>query len=81
MICEDCAKNEVPDVLERVLVPIDEATLSLVRFITSIEDKRIFSFRCEERLLDALSRFSEKYLLYHLARSFDTLNFLHSVIE
>ena len=81
VICEDCAKNEVPDVLERVLVPIDEATLSLVRFITSIEDKRIFSFRCEERLLDALSRFSEKYLLYHLARSFDTLNFLHSVIE
>lgn len=81
VICEACASSEVPDVLERVLVPIDEGTRSLIHYITTGEDKRIFAFRCEESLLASLARFSEKYLLYHLARSFDTLTFLHSVIE
>lgn len=80
-LCDTCALSQAPDVLERVLVPIDEGTLALVRYITTANDRRIFAFRCEERLLSTLGAFSEKYLLYHLGRSFDTLTFLQSVIE
>ena len=80
-ICDTCVTSQTPDVLERVLIPIDEATLSLIRYITTVEDKRIFAFRCEERYLDSLSRFAERYLLYHLGRSFDTLQFYHSILE
>lgn len=79
-LCDDCALNETPDVLERVLVPLDEGVLALVRYITEAESRRIFAFRCDERLLSLLSAFSEKYLLYHLGRSFETLTFLQSVI-
>ncbi len=80
-LCDDCALRETPDVLERVLVPIDEATRSLVRYVITANDRRIFAFRCDERLLSTLSAFSEKYLIYHLGRSFDTLTFLQSIIE
>ena len=80
-LCDVCATSEMPDVLERVLVPIDAATLSLVRYITEAPDRRIFAFRCDGRLLSMLGVFSEKYLLYHLGRGFDTLSFLQSIIE
>lgn len=80
-VCESCVKNETPDVLERVLVPTDEGTRMLIRYITESEDKRIFSFTCEDSLTASLARFSEKYLLYHLGRGFDTLTFYHSVTD
>ncbi|MBQ7365503.1 MAG: DNA repair protein RecO [Clostridia bacterium] len=81
LLCDKCATSEVPDVSERLLVPIDEGTLALVRYISEALDKRIFSFQCENGLLDSLSRFSEKYLLYHLGRSFDTLTFYHTISD
>ena len=80
-LCDACALNEVPDVLERVLIPIDAATLSLIRYVVEADGRRIFAFRCDERLLSVFGAFSEKYLIYHLGRSFDTLTFLQSVIE
>lgn len=80
-LCDGCACGETPDVLERVLVPIDAPTLSLVRYITEARDRRIFAFRCDDRLLSTLGAFSEKYLLYHLGRSFETLSFLQPLIE
>ena len=77
-LCDKCALDETPDVLERVLVPLDEGVLSLLRYITEADSRRIFAFRCDGRLLSLLSAFSEKYLIYHLGRSFETLTFLQS---
>ncbi|MBR2987563.1 MAG: DNA repair protein RecO [Clostridia bacterium] len=79
VICERCAGAGGEIMGERILVPLDEGVLPLLRYLTLAEDKRIFSFRCDGRLLSELVRFSEKYLLYHLGRGFDTLTFYHSV--
>lgn len=79
-VCESCATSATDDA-ERVLVPVDPGILSLLDYVISAEDKRIFSFRCEGALLSSLAHFSERYLIYHLGRSFDTLTFYHSVYE
>lgn len=81
VLCDSCALSGTPDASERVLIPLDEGTLALIRYIVTAADRRIFAFRCDGALLSRLAVFSEKYLIYHLGRSFDTLTFLHSVIE
>lgn len=60
---------------ERVLIlPMPAGTRAAIDYVSSAEDKRIFSFRItDEASLDAFSRAAEDYLLHHLERGFPTL--------
>ncbi len=64
----------------RIICPMTDATLAAVRYAVTAPDKKIFSFALadpEEELY--FSRVAETYLLHHLERGFDTLDFYHSV--
>ena len=64
----------------RIICPMTASTLAAVRYILSVPDKKIFSFRLadaeEKRIFE---RVAETYLTNHLERGFDTLAFYHSV--
>lgn len=92
VICADCqtglnsqrsfgdtvAVNELGE--RRIICPMTDATLAAVRYAVTAPDKKIFSFALsdpEEELY--FSRVAETYLLHHLERGFDTLDFYHSV--
>lgn len=92
IICADCqtslnrqrfgfATPEISDTGERrVICPMTASTLAAVRYAVTAPDKKIFSFALsdpEETLLFA--RVAETYLLHHLERGFETLDFYHSV--
>lgn len=80
-LCADCAMNErPPEEGERILLPLSSSTLQLLRYLFACEGKKIFSFSCDETLLEELSRITERYLLYHTGREFETLTFLRMVL-
>ena len=65
-----------------ILLPLDASSLAAWRYVISAPPKRIFSFTvndCES--LERLSRSTEEYIVNHLERSFETLEFYHSVKE
>ncbi len=55
--------------------PLDTASLDALRYITSCESKRIFSFKLLDDALTQLSRASEAYAAVQLDRSFKTLDY------
>lgn len=81
-VCADCASGEhpSPEGEEQLLIPLTGGALSLYRHVLDCEDKKIFSFSAEEELLEEFSRVSERFLLYHVGRNFDTLDFLHRIL-
>ncbi len=64
----------------RVICPMTATTLATVRFVAFASPKKIFSFTLTDREEEAIfARVAETYLLHHLERGFDTLDFYHSV--
>ncbi len=81
LICSSCAFAEyAPDGEERVLLPFSGDTLSLMRYVASCESRRIFSFSADRAVIEEFSRIAERFLLYHIGRDFDTLDFLHTLL-
>ncbi len=81
VLCERCVEEAKGVVGERILLPIDPVTLAVMTFILKEDPKKIFAFRCQNSLLDALSRIFEKYLLYHVDKNFATLKFFHEITD
>ena len=92
MICADCqtslnrqrsgfASPEVSDLGERrIICPMTASTLAAVRYAVTAPHKKIFSFALTDKEEEMLfSRLAETYLLHHLERGFETLDFYHSV--
>lgn len=63
-----------------ILCGMSPSALAALRFIVYSPDNRIFSFLIKDSAeLDELSRVTEAYVLNHLGRSFDSLDFYRSI--
>lgn len=76
LICGDCLMK-LSESLQSppVMLPLSPAALYAMRYVLSAPERRIFAFSLE---LDEQATFAnacEKYLLYHIERGFDTLEF------
>ncbi|MBE6686098.1 MAG: DNA repair protein RecO [Ruminococcaceae bacterium] len=86
LICNDCQRirnlGEVQsrDAAESVIVVrISPSMLKGLRYVLSSEAKRIFSYSIAEDELSDYADVCEKYILNHLERGFDTLDFYKEV--
>lgn len=90
LLCPDCLHRQAS--LERrmpvyddlreaeVLSPVSPSTLAAIRYCLSVPIERIFSFCIKgEEDLRAFSKAAQTYLLSHLGRGFDSLNFYHTM--
>ena len=64
-----------------VFVPMDDPAVAAWRYVSTAPLKRIFSFNVSGEALKLLERAAETYIVNHLERSFDTLDFYHTVKE
>ena len=63
-----------------LLLPLDAPSLMAMRYCVSAPSKRLFSFEIKDKESAKLFyRAAESYLLNHLERGFDTLNFYYKV--
>ena len=91
LICEDCHRKHAgsvpaPEIDEystrNILVPLDPSALASMRYVCASEPRRIFAFSLAEgESMDRFCRAAETYLLNHLERGFETLDFYRSVKE
>ncbi|MBQ9112217.1 MAG: DNA repair protein RecO [Clostridia bacterium] len=65
-----------------IFLPLDGSALAAWRYVSSAPLKRIFAFGVSDGdSMRALERSAETYITNHLERSFDTLDFYHTVKE
>ena len=92
MVCAKCQSERssgsipVPETdryeTRNILVPLDPSALAAMRYVQSAPMPRIFSFSLKTKeALDSFSRAAETYIVNHLERSFDTLEFYRTVKE
>ena len=89
VVCDECLGRRsgnlpIPEIdaysVRNVLVPLDASALAALRHVISASPSRLFSFHLAEgESMDAFGRAAETYLLNHLERGFDTLDFYHSI--
>ena len=60
---------------------ISNSVLASMRHIIYSEPKRIFAFDVVGDSLKELTELSEKYLIFHVDRSFKSLKFYHSITQ
>jgi DNA repair protein RecO (recombination protein O) len=94
LICADCqakrnraggmiAHMQEEELGERsILLPLSSSVLAAVRYALGASEKKIFSFSLKDKAEEsAFAKVAECFLLNHLERGFDTLDFYHSVKE
>ncbi len=86
VICSGCkeklnTEKTANDGTASVICPITPTVLTALRYIVDADIKRIFSFSVGGDDMPMLESACEKYLLHHLERSFDALEFYKSVKE
>lgn len=91
ILCGECMKNQsnnlpLPefDAFEtrNIFIPLDASALSAARYVMNAPPKRVFAFGLSGEQSNSLfSRAAESYLLNHLERGFETLNFYHTVVK
>ncbi len=86
VICSECkeklnTEKAVSEGTASVICPITPTVLMALRYIVNADIKRIFSFSVGEDDMPVFESACEKYLLHHLERSFDALEFYKSVKE
>ncbi len=89
LLCGDCLKKQtghgiLPELdaysARNILLPLDSSALKALRYVCSAPLSRIFAFCVKsEESMEFFCRGAETYLLNHLERSFDTLDFYRSV--
>ncbi|MBQ9087093.1 MAG: DNA repair protein RecO [Clostridia bacterium] len=88
LICSECLRKRAGNLAlpeldayqaRNILLPLDPSTLASLRYVTVAPLSRIFAFSLTEESLACFGRVTETYLLNHLERSFDALEFYHSV--
>ena len=88
VVCEACLSRQggadrapVTDrfMTQTILVPFNGEALAVWRYVSAAPLKRIFAFSVSEEGQKLLTRATETYLVNHLERSFETLEFYNSV--
>ncbi len=65
-----------------ILLPLDNSALAAWRYVMSAPLKRVLAFNVSDgESLSLLARSTEEYIINHLERSFETLEFYHTVKE
>lgn len=73
--CSGCAGNGDLG----IRMPVSPGVLAAMRYITSCDRRKLFSFRLSEEGQAKLSEIAESYLLTQLERGFFTLEFYKSL--
>lgn len=73
--CKDCFTGSSDSDFIRMKTPV----LSAVRHIVLVDFDRLFNFRVSDRVMEKLSVSAESYLISHLERNFQTLEFYKSL--
>ena len=91
LICTECmskrnkrktpTRNDYDDIVESgILCPVSPSTLAALRYIVSAPDNKAFSFALKDSAdIAELAKTTETYILNHLGRSFDSLDFYNTV--
>ena len=89
VLCDDCLKKRngnlpLPETdgfeTKNILLPLDCSALAAMRYVSSAQPQRIFSFSLNDaRSAELFCRACECFLLNHLERDFETLNFYNSI--
>jgi DNA repair protein RecO (recombination protein O) len=74
--CKDCRRSA--DELHHI-IEAPAGTLQAVRHIVLSEIEKVFSFRVKGEAREALSRFAEAFLRYHVDAEFQTLEFYKTI--
>lgn len=74
--CKACRRELGED---SISLPLDEPTLSALRYIVHGDPKRLFSFQLSPEGLESLAGITESFLLTQLERGFRTLDFYKSL--
>lgn len=83
--CQSCfgtdedTKEHVSSHLSSLIIPLEKSELECMRYVTSANPKRIFSFNAEGETCSRFCNVCEKYLLNHIERGFKTLDFYKNV--
>jgi DNA repair protein RecO (recombination protein O) len=75
IVCDNCRKSEKINFEGAHPHKLDSNLLKTMRYICEASEKKIFSFAISEETETNLSAVCEKYLLTHLDRGFDSLDF------
>lgn len=90
LVCASCLQKRsgglgIPELdayeARNILLPLDPSTLAGLRYITHAPLSRSFAFSLTEESLRCFGRVAETYLLNHLERGFDALEFYHSLSQ
>lgn len=91
LLCSECLRKrsgnlQLPEIDEyssrNILLPLDASAVASARYVLSAPLSRIFAFSISEKeSIENFSRAAEVYLLNHLERNFDTLDFYKAVKE
>ena len=91
LVCETCLRKRtgnlpMPELdaysARNILLPLDPSALACMRYVLSAPLSRSFAFSLRDDVsMENFCRAAETYLLNHLERSFDTLEFYKSVKE
>ena len=78
LICGDCIGklNESGEESQRKLVRVSNDVLNVLRFVTGVQDEKLFSFVLrDEAIINEFSSVCEKYLLEQLGMNIDSLKY------
>lgn len=76
LICGDCLLKLSEGVQSPpLLLPLSPAALRAMRYVLSAAERRVFAFSLESEEQETFANACEKYLLYHIDRGFETLEF------
>lgn len=77
LICGECLiKHNALSPNEQInAISLTKSILYAMRYVLTAPDKRVFAFSIEEKEQEQFSDICEKYLLCHIDRGFDTLEF------
>lgn len=90
LLCADCLHRQEPKRIStasydeireaELLCPLSPSALAALRYAAHAPLERIFSFELKDTEdIESFSKTAESYLLSHLGRGFDSLNFYHTM--
>jgi DNA repair protein RecO (recombination protein O) len=78
LICSDCIKQNA--IISGNIFYLNEVLLYTVKYILNAPLEKIYTFQTNQSVIDNLSALSERYILTHLDRGFQSLDYYKSLL-